>query len=203
MPALSRITNEEPSMNKMHNFTPIRLPGTVDNPDYRQAIEAVRLWAGPNVSLGDVGLFTPERGGDLPLSQRLNDRALDLGLCAYELAGSTMTYTATIPKGVASTGSLEVSMCVDEAGEAWVTSISVVSPVCEITPDDERELPEHIQIARSKWRFQLSRNAHGLAVAMMLHERGVAQDMDIDRLIELIEVGITRARAQPLRVSRV
>jgi len=188
---------------KMHRFVPVRLPVTVDDAHYLQAIKEVTLWAGPDVYLGDAGLLTPEQEDYLPLYQRLADRALDLGQCVYELAGSTLTYTATVPKGVTSTGSLEVSMRVDEAGEVWVTSISVVSPVSEITPDNERELPEHIQIARSKWRFKLSRNAHCLAVAMMLHERGVAQDIDIDRLIELIEVGIKRASAQPLRVSRV
>jgi len=33
-------------MKKMHNFTRVRLPGTVNNRDYFEAIEAVRKWAG-------------------------------------------------------------------------------------------------------------------------------------------------------------
>lgn len=182
-------------MKKMHNFTRVRLPGTVNNPDYVQAIEAVRKWAGPNVYLGDAGLLTPEQEDHLPLFQRLADRALDLCLSVDELAGSKITYTATVPEDLGYSGSLEVTMLANEAGEVWVTSISVIGAVPEITPETEREIPAHIQIRRSQWRFKLSPNARSLAAGLMLAERGVEHEIDTDSLIDQIYRGIIRSRA--------
>lgn len=190
-------------MNEMPNFTPIRLPYGADDTSYRQAIDAVRKWAGPDIHFGDAEPLESEREGGLTLSERLCDRTMALGISSSELAGSEMTYTATIPKGVASTGSLKVVICADEAGEAWITSISVVSPVPEITPNDESEVPAHIQIARSKWNFTFPHKAHTLVVAMLLKQQGVEQDTDTDKLIDLIEAEVKQAKAKPLRVSRV
>lgn len=182
-------------MKKMHNFTRVRLPGTVNNPDYFEAIEAVRKWAGPDVYLGDAGLLIPEQEDYLPLFQRLVDRALDLCLSVDELAGSKITYTATVPEDLGYSGSLEVTMSADESGEVWVTSMSVIDAVPEITPDAEREIPAHIQLRRSKWRFKLSPNARALAEGLMLEERGVEHKRDTDSLIERIHRGIRRSRA--------
>lgn len=183
-------------MTKMRNFSPTRLPDSVRNSDYRHVIEKVRRWAGPSVFLGDAGLLTPRQEDYLPLAEQLDARALDLGLCVYELAGSRMIYTATVPEGLGYSGSLQVAMSADDAGDVWVTSMSAIGAVAELAPDLAREVPAHIQIARSKWRFRLSQNARALAVAAMLEERGVEHDTDTESLIERIDSGIRRTRAR-------
>jgi len=188
-------------VKKMTNFTPVRLSSDADDPRYLQAIKAVRLWAGPHVYLGDAGLLAPERDGLLPLFDLLENRALDLGVCVSDLAGSTMNYTATIPEGEAFSGSLRMTMRVDSAGAIWVTAMSIVGPIAQLVPDTERETPGHIQIARSKWEFQLSQNAHTLVVAMLLNERGVVQFTDTDRLIEEIERAAQKSRTHPFNVD--
>jgi len=180
-------------MKKMHNFTRVKLPYDAQDAAYRQAINAVREWAGPDIHFGDVELLEAQQEGGLPLCERLIDRTMGFGISSSELAGSEMTYTATIPKGVASTGSLKVVICADEAGEAWITAISVVSPVPEISPDAESEIPAHIQRARSKWTFQLSENAHALVAAMLLEQHGVKHGTHTAELIERIESGVKRA----------
>ena len=180
-------------MQEMHHFTPIRLPYDAQDTAYRQAIDAVREWAGPDIHFGDVELLEAQQEGGLPLCERLIDRTMGFGISSSELAGSQMTYTATIPDGVAATGSLKVAICADKAGKAWITAISVVSPVYEISPDAESEIPAHIQRARSKWTFQLSENAHALVVAMLLEQHGVKQSTDTGKLIERIESAVKRA----------
>ena len=180
-------------MKKMHHFTPIRLPYDAQDTAYRQAIDAVREWAGPGIYFGDAEVLELAPEGSLPLRERLIDRTMGLGIASAELAGSQVTYTATLPEGVAAIGSLKVVVKVDDAGEAWITSISVVRPVHEITPDAESEIPAHIQRARSKWTFELSENAHALVAAMLLEQHGVKHGTNTAELIERIESGVKRA----------
>ena len=180
-------------MKKMHHFTPIRLPYDAQDTAYRQAIDAVREWAGPGIYFGDAEVLELAPEGSLPLRERLIDRTMGLGIASAELAGSQVTYTATLPEGVAAIGSLKVVVKVDDAGEAWITSISVVRPVHEITPDAESEIPAHIQRARSKWTFELSENAHALVAAMLLEQHGIKHGTNTAELIERIESGVKRA----------
>lgn len=189
-------------MKKMHDFTRLKLPYDAQDAAYRQAIDAVRDWAGPGIYFGDAEVLEPTQEVALPLRERLIDRAMGLGISSAELAGSRVTYTATVPEGVAATGSLKVATTVDDAGEAWVTAISVVRPVPEITPDADSEVPAHIQRARSKWSFELSENAHALVVALLLEQHGVKHGTNTAALIELIEQRVEWARIKPVHVCR-
>ena len=189
-------------MKKMHNFTRVKLPYDAQDAAFRQAFDAVRDWAGPGIYFGDAEDLQPTQEGSLRLRERLIDRTMGIGISSAELAGSQVTYTATIPEGVAATGSLKLVITVDDAGEAWLTAVSVVRPVPEITPDDESEIPAHIQVARSKWTFKLSENAHALVVAMLLEQHGVKHGANTAALIERIESGVEWARTKPVHVSR-
>lgn len=189
-------------MKTMHNFTRVKLPYDTQDAAFHQAIDAVRDWAGPGIYFGDAEDLEPTQEGSLWLRERLIDRTMGIGISSAELAGSQVTYTATIPEGVAATGSLKLVITVDDAGEAWITAISVVRPVPEITPDADSEVPAHIQRARSKWSFELSENAHALVVALLLEQHGVKHGTNTAALIERIESGVGRATAKPARVSR-
>lgn len=180
------------------DFTPIKLPERAVTPEYRNAIGRFRKWAGKAVHLGDARPLDVAEDKLFSLCDRLQDRALDAGLLVSELRGSTMTYTALIPWEMKKFYAccLMISMSVDRAGDVWVTGMSIHKPDTEPLSDLDSEMTERGQIERKKWAFQLSDTARTLAVACLLKERGIAQDLDVNFLSEEIEKQVAAARRE-------
>jgi hypothetical protein len=170
-------------MRKMPNFTPIMLPKSPQDPDYRKAIKTFHEWAGSHVHLGKAGLFKAGDSGELILHELVVESICNLHVVPSEIYGSTLSYTAKASANI-STSEIEevirVDMRVDPDEIIWITGLSAVN----------ENLSDKIEC-----RFQLSSEAHKLAIGSFLENNGVDPGFDVSALADAIEIEGSRLAA--------
>lgn len=172
-------------MRKMTTFTPVRLPTDPGNPEYRAAIEAIRLWAGPHVHFGAADQFVTGEHEELLLHELVVASICALKLVPSEAYGSTLTYTAETPSDAATsdTGAVEalqLHMRVKPGAVIQIVGVSVVERGSSEEPD---------------WCFRLTAQAHELSIATFLDDNGVDPGVDVLTLANAIETEGARQAA--------